>query len=557
MTLGLSLVFPSTLWAKQSNSLVENKYPVDKVGKERIPTKRSWSPWDHPAPLLSTLHEGKAREVGMVKQSLDAIDPYMDREVERGIIPGAVVFVARSGVVVKEKAYGDAVKYTEDAEPLDQPIKMKKDTIFDLASISKIYTATLVLKLYEQGSLRLDDPVATYLPDFAQNGKEKVTIRQLLTHTSGFEAGIPLWKYEGSRKDRIQRVMQHPLQNQPGTTYLYSDLNMITLGALVEKVTKKRLDVVLAELITGPLGLKDTSYNPSPNLKNRIAATEFQPLLNRGMIWGEVHDENAWALDGVAGHAGIFSTAQDVAVFLHMLLNHGKYGNVRILKPKTVAIMEKNQNIDFPGHDHGLGWELNQPWYMDGLSGTDSMGHTGFTGTSIVVSRSNALLAITLTNRVHPTRQTPSINPLRRQVSRMIADAIPVQKPGRSTSWFSSYGDELNRILQSEELPKGKNRTLSFDTWYRIDPSGDFGIVEGSVDGERWISLSSSYSGDSEGWGRQRLTLPEDIRYVRFRYHTDESGNGRGWYVKQPIIQGSGNIVPCTLMGDDWEQGHW
>ncbi|SDW99433.1 CubicO group peptidase, beta-lactamase class C family [Marininema mesophilum] len=556
ITLGLSLVFPSGGWAANSGSAMNNGRPIDNIkgGEEFIQAERGKrNPWDEPAPNSPVLHHGHPGKVGMIKGSLDAIDPFMEDAVAKETTPGAVVLVARSGVVAKEKAYGKAAKYKDDQKtPLEQPVAMKKDTIFDIASISKIFTATVVMKLYEEGRFQLDDPVARYLPEFAQNGKENVTIRQLLTHTSGFEPGIPLWKMGSNRKERIQIVLKHPLKNKPGSTYVYSDLNMITLGALVEKLTGKRLDEVIKQVITRPLKLKDTLYNPPASLRERIAATEYQPVLNRGMVWGEVHDENAWSLDGVSGHAGLFSTAHDLAVFAQMLLNKGRYGGVRVLQPNTVALMEQNQNADFSGHDHGLGWELNQPWYMDGLSGTESMGHTGFTGTSMVVSRSNATIAITLTNRVHPTRATSSINPLRRQVNRFVADGIPVKVPGRQQAWFAGYGDQLDRSLMSEELPLGENRTLTFDTWYRIEPGADYGVVEGSVDGQTWSSLSPSLSGDSEGWGRQGITLPNDVRYLRFRYHTNETGNERGWYVKHPVVKGQGKPSALKLTGEGW-----
>ena len=159
---------------------------------------------------------------------------------------------------------------------------------------------------------------------------------------------------------------------------------MITLGMLIEQLSGQRQDEFVREHITEPLGMKDTMYNPPASLKHRIAATEYQAIPNRGLVWGEVHDENAWSLDGVAGHAGVFSTANDLAKLAHIFINEGKYGGKTILKPETVQLLLQNQNTAFPGNDHGLGWELGQGWYMDALSeGTYSFGHTGYTGTSI------------------------------------------------------------------------------------------------------------------------------------------------------------------------------
>ncbi len=162
------------------------------------------------------------------------------------------------------------------------------------------------MKLYESGKLKLDAPVADYIPEFALNGKQHVTVEQLMTHTSGFQPSLQLYKMGESREDRLQYVLQYPLENAPGTTYTYSDLNMITLGALVERISGIQLDEFVRKHITKPFNMTDTMYNPPPGLTERIAATEYQPWTDRGVIRGEVHDENAWALDGVAGHAGVF-----------------------------------------------------------------------------------------------------------------------------------------------------------------------------------------------------------------------------------------------------------
>src|SRR5690606_41617846 len=164
---------------------------------------------------------------------------------------------------------------------------------------------------------------------------------------------------------------------------------MITLGALIERLSGQGLDEYVFENITKPLKMTDTMYNPPESLKHRIAATEYQPWTNRGVVWGEVHDENAWSLDGVAGHAGVFSTAHDLGKLAHMFINEGRYGGKRILQPETIQLLVENQIPEFPGNDHGLGWELSQGWYMDALSESSTLGHTGYTGTSIVVNLNN------------------------------------------------------------------------------------------------------------------------------------------------------------------------
>ncbi|KSU59473.1 serine hydrolase [[Bacillus] enclensis] len=490
--------------------------------------------WGNPAPSSPVLHPGSARGAGMIQSTLDRIDPMMEEKIEEGVMPGAVALVARSGQIVKHEAYGDAYRYTDgDFTEADSPIAMQKDTIFDLASISKIFTTTAAMILYEDGAFGLDDPVAEYIPEFAANGKEDVTIRQLMTHTSGFTAWIPLYSKGNDREDRLQLVFNQPLANEPGTAYTYSDLNMITLGAIIERLSGQRLDEFVKENITEPIGMKDTMYNPPASLKERIAATEYQPAIGRGLVWGEVHDENAWSLDGVAGHAGVFSTAEDLAKFAHMFVKDGRYGNKQILKPETVKLLSENQIPEFPGDDHGLGWELNQGWFMDGLAGENSLGHTGYTGTSIVVDKDNDTIAILLTNRVHPSRTTVSTNTVRRPFAQLVADSIPVDMEGKKKeqAWFAGYGDKMERSLAAE-VNVDKEAVLSFDTWYRIEKDSDFGHVETSMDGETWTAAATSFTGNSEGWTEEEVKIPAGTRFIRFSYETDASVNYRGWYVK-------------------------
>lgn len=511
--------------------------------------------WDRPGPILPILKHGSPQNAGMMKQPLKEIDSAIESMIEHGMMPGAVAFVARRGHIVKHEAYGNAYQYRDgEFTEADHPIPMKEDTIFDVASISKIFTTVAAMKLFEEAKFQLDDPVARFIPEFAQNGKETVTIKQLMTHTSGFEPGIPLYSQGESREEREQLVFKHGLEAEPGTQYTYSDLNMITLGALVERLSGERLDLFVKEHITAPLGMKDTMYNPPESLKHRIAATEDQSSIGRGLVWGEVHDENAWSLDGVAGHAGVFSTAEDLGKLAHMFINEGKYGEKQILKAETVKLLEENQNDAFPGDDHGLGWELGQGWYMDALSEGSTLGHTGYTGTSVVVNKNNATVSILLTNRVHPTRETESINPARRQIARLTADAIPVEIPSKKKAWFSGYGDELNRTLTAEIKVK-KDAELVFDTWYRIENESDFGFVEVSKDGENWSAIGAPYTGTSIDWKKSSVLIPEGSSYIRFRYDTDATVNGRGWYIDNAkLIQSNGKEKKLKFSTDDWEK---
>ncbi|MGP4078740.1 serine hydrolase [Pseudalkalibacillus sp. R45] len=509
--------------------------------------------WGNPGPVLPILKPGSIRGAGMRSEPLQEIDGVMDTMIQDNVMPGAVALVARRGHIVKHESYGYAARYTDDSQnEMENPIEMQDDTIFDLASISKIFTTTAAMKLYEEGYFELDDPVADHIPEFAENGKENVTIRQLMTHTSGFTAWIPLYTQGDSREERLQIVFAHPLNNEPGTTYTYSDLNMITLGALVERLSGKRLDQFVKENITDPLGMDDTMYNPPASLKERIAATEYQPWTNRGLVWGDVHDENAWSLDGVAGHAGVFSTAEDLGKLAHMYVNDGRYGNKQILKPETIKLLVENQIPEFPGDDHGLGWEIQQGWFMDALSSSSTVGHTGYTGTSIVVDLNNATIAILLTNRVHPTRNTVSTNVARRAFARQVADAIPVEMIDKSPAWFSGYGDAMERSLTAEVDLSG-SATLTFDTWYRLESGYDTGKIEVSEDGESWSQIHDSFTGSSE-WNQVQVEVPANAKYVRFRYETDSYTNGRGWYIDnlKLELEDRTEMAP-EFSGEGWE----
>ncbi|SEH98055.1 CubicO group peptidase, beta-lactamase class C family [Halobacillus karajensis] len=504
--------------------------------------------WDQPGPSSPVLHPGSIRGAGMRAEPLKKIDNLLQNAIEDKVMPGAVAYVARRGHIVKQQAYGYALKYKDDNfTESENPIPMKEDTIFDLASISKIFTTTAAMILYEDGKFKLNDPVAKHIPEFAANGKEDVTIEQLMTHTSGFKPWIPLYTVEGDRNDRLQHVFQHPLENEPGSTYTYSDLNMITLGALVERLSGMRLDEFVKQEITAPLHMNDTMYNPDDHLKHRIAATEEQPWANRGLVWGEVHDESAWSLDGVAGHAGVFSTASDLAKLAHMFLMDGEYGNKRILKPETVQLLTENRIPEFPGDNHGLGWELHQGWYMDALSSPGTYGHTGYTGTSIVVNPANDTIAILLTNRVHPTRETVSTSPTRREFARKVADAIPVQMDKKAEPWHAGYGDHEEKHLIAEIEPG--DASLSFNTWHEMEDSYDLGELQVSKDGETWTTLET-YTGDSNGWVSKNVPLPSDTTHIRFTYKTDGSVNSRGWYVDQLKWDGK-EIEPSS---DSWQK---
>lgn len=525
-------------------------------------------PWDRPGcPCATVLHEGSPAEAGLVPQSLDDIDGTISRMLVRRVAPGAVVLVARRGVIAKWEAYGYASIYRNgdyamdalhplpmpESEAHSTPVKMEKDEIFDMASVSKLFTATAVMQLWDEGKFKLDDPVAKYLPKFGVHGKENVTIRQLLTHTSGFlpDPPTPLYDVPGSRKDRLDYLLQLPLEYPPGTHYVYSDINFIVLGALVEHLSGEHEDVFVRKRIAAPLHMTDTMYNPPKELQPRIAATEYQPWLHRGMLRGDVEDGNAWALGGVAGHAGVFSSAHDLAIFGQMMLNGGVYDGSRVLSQRAVQLLLTNWDKQFPGDGTGLGWSIDRGYLMGALSGPHTAGHEGYTGTMIAINKKNDIVAILLTNRVHPNRHGPSIVTAIRQVFTDIANAIPVTAPDGALPWFSGYGDYLNRTLTAKVEP-AHGATLSFRTWYRLQPDYDYGSVEASPDGVHWKVLDL-LTGSSDGWQAKTVTLPQDAHYIQFRYRTDAEINSRGWYVSQLQVHEAGKTVRPKITHNEWQ----
>jgi hypothetical protein len=372
----------------------------------------------------------------------------------------------------------------------------------------------------------------------------------LLTHTSGLPSWLPLWSAYPDPASRFDAAVRAKLTAAPGTRYLYSDLSMINLGVLAERVTGKKLDQLVRERITGPLGMRDTMYNPPASLKPRIAATEFQVSPPRGIVWGSVHDENAWALGGVSGHAGVFSTVDDLAILAQTLLNGGTYRGYRLLSPQSVRTMFTNYNPTFtdPEAQHALGFELNHRWYMDALSGPETAGHTGYTGTSIVIDPLSHTFEILLTNRVHPSRTWGSNNPARLAIARQTAESLPVRPADGRDEWFSGYGDKRTASLT---LPLAeKAGKLGFDLFVDTEANSDILSLTVSTDnGTTWTALpftarspvlgTDTYqNGQVSGFtGRRWMAATADLSgvdgpaLVRWQYVTDPSQEGRGVYV--------------------------
>ncbi|KAF9457910.1 putative beta-lactamase [Collybia nuda] len=353
------------------------------------------------------------------------------------LYPGATVIVGHQNTIVSHFAVGEAVKYADvngTLLPARDRIVTKKDTIYDMASLTKMFTTIAVLQQLDRGTIQLDGKVATYLPGFAVNGKENITILMLLTHTSGFDADPVPDLTNG--KERRQAIINQGLIHVPGKNYLYSDLSFMSLQLVLEAVTSTPLDVLIRDEFTTPLGMYDTFFNRgnvalAPELLARVASTEFQIAVlgptepqRPQPVWGNVHDENAWSLNGVAGHAGMFSTAGDLAVFCQMILNNGTYGGVRILNSSTVDMIFHNYNTAFPGNAHGLGFELNQFFWSGAMQSLATAGHTGFTGTSMAIDRPSNTFFVLLNHRVHPSRNWSNVNVVREMLGLFVARAL-------------------------------------------------------------------------------------------------------------------------------------
>lgn len=353
----------------------------------------------------------------MNASQLDSVRLLMQNAVRDSVFPGAVLLVARNGLIVMEEAFGK-MGYNEFNRP------MPLNGIFDMASVTKcVATATACMLLYERGRLDLDAPVQKYLPEFAGTGKEKITIRHLLTHSSGLMAYRRYFLEFHAPGEIVKTILNEALENPVGTKTVYSDLGIILMGKIVEKLSGQTLEVFCREQIFTPLKMSETFYNPPPQFLARIPPTEFDSWRGR-MVHGQVHDENAFALGGVSGHAGLFSTARDLAAFLFMLLNNGAYDGGRLLKPETIALFTSRQNV-VSGSSRGLGWDT-----ADGKNSAGSImsprafGHTGFTGTSLWTDPEKNMFVILLSNRVHPTRNNQKLLPFRAKLHNAVMKAV-------------------------------------------------------------------------------------------------------------------------------------
>jgi len=349
---------------------------------------------------------------------LGDIDTVVQAAIARNELPGAVVLVLHKDKILYHKAIGHRAKSPS-------LVAMTLDAIFDLASLTKpIVTALCVMLLIEDGKLNVNDPVSKHLPAFKRKETETITIAQLLTHTGGFIADNPLKDYQSGKDKAWQNLFALNPIAAPGSKFTYSDVGYILLGAIVEKQAGVSLDAFAKKRIFDPLGMKDTAFNPPDILKKRCAPTQQRE--GRWMV-GEIHDPRAYLLGGVAGHAGLFSTADDLAIIARMLLNDGRHDGNAFLRPETVKLMTEPRKVPGP-KTPGLrtfGWDMATAYsgnrgefFPKGVS----YGHTGFTGTSIWLDPSSKTAVIILSNRVHPDGKG-NVTKLRSQIATIAAKA--------------------------------------------------------------------------------------------------------------------------------------
>src|ERR1041384_3085008 len=407
---------------------------------------------------LAQLRVARPESVSVSSAGLARMDALIAEDIANKRLPGAVVLAGRRGQIVWRKAYGGRT-----GEPVREA--MTTDTIFDLASLTKVVaTATSIMILVERGKLSLTDPVSLHIPELKGEGRDRITIEHLLTHVSGYAPDFDLRERWTGYDEAIRRLIKEPLRNPPGTRFSYSDIGFIALGEVVARVSGMPLDQFAQKNIFGPLHMTDTGFRPSPALRARIAPTEKRrgqmSYLGdtganagaEGEAWlrGEVHDPTSYRMNGVAGHAGLFSTANDLAIYCQMILNGGTYGGARILSPLTVAEMMRPRVVSTSGGTRGLGWDMNTSFSTNrgDLFPLGSFGHTGFTGTSIWIDPATEMFLIFLSNRVHPDGKG-DVGPLRGRVATIVAASVTdTAVVERARDQAANY---YNEIVKSEE----------------------------------------------------------------------------------------------------------
>ncbi len=365
------------------------------------------------------LRQGDPLEVGADPALLRDVDAVMQQAVRDTAFPGAVLLAAKDGVIFYEKAFGG---FTYDT----YPDYVRTRTVYDLASVTKVIaTTSAVMRLVDDGKIALSDKVTKYIPEFGANGKQDLTVYNLMVHNGGLPAWRKFYEFCDTPECVLDSIWATPLEYTTGEKTVYSDLGLISMGVLVRRVSGKPLDMFVDSVFFRPLGMRSTRYNPPGGIRDRIAPTEVDTYWQKTgeAVQGRVHDENAATLGGVSGHAGLFSNAGDLAVLMQMLLNGGTYGAERFLKEETIREFTRRQSDQ---SSRGIGWDTKSEGrsWSGQYSSMRSFLHTGFTGTSVLADPENNLIVILLTNRVYPTRDTRKIFQVRPAVHEAIYRAI-------------------------------------------------------------------------------------------------------------------------------------
>jgi len=349
--------------------------------------------------------------------SFSQVDKVINNGIEDNAFPGGVVLVWKDGNIIYEKAYGN---FTYDKS---SP-KVNTNTLYDLASVTKVVaTTTATMICYDRNLFSLDDKVVKYIPEFGVNGKENITIKNLLLHNSGLIAWKKFYERDLKYDEVIKEIYSSELEYKTGEKTVYSDLGIITLGKIIEKVSGKSLDIFCKDEIFDPLKMNSTFFNPNDSLKKLCAPTEIDNYWRMKTLQGDVHDETSAMLNGVAGHAGLFSIADDIAKLMSVLLNKGKLNQRQFIKQSTIELFTKRYSEE---STRALGWDTKSE---SGSSAGEyfsinSFGHTGYTGTSIWADPKRNLFVIFLTNRVYPTRENTKIQKVRPQLHNAVIKSI-------------------------------------------------------------------------------------------------------------------------------------
>lgn len=351
---------------------------------------------------------------GIDGSRFEAFGPKIDEAIQAGDLPGAVIAIGFKDDLIFHRAYGHR-------QLAPTPVAMSTETLFDLASLTKpVATATSIMQLVEKGLVDLDAPVSRYLPEFSKDQQASVTVRHLLLHTSGLIPDNSLKDYQEGVETAKANLLRLQPRSIPGEEFKYSDVGFLLLGEIVNRVSHKPLDQYVRDAVFGPLGMQQTTYNPPPQLREIAAPCEQR---DGDWIRGIVHDPRAFALEGVAGHAGLFSTTSDLTLYARTMLGGGKLGDARILQPETIALM--TEGVEVSSGIRSLGWDKQSPYSSNrGQSMSPSaFGHGGFTGTVMWIDPELQMFFIFLSNRLHPDG-VGSVNKLAGSLGTIAADAI-------------------------------------------------------------------------------------------------------------------------------------